>query len=149
MGTKKMKTDLDFEHQVWLQRGLCYYCDKEMSQDEGIVSPLPPSHVTRDHYIANSRGGKRIVASCHRCNNIKGDWGAERFRKVVRELLQNEAIEAAWHEQVPGLDATLRRAVFIERMKDKQREKPSIHRQRRIKREIIIFLRQVKKLGSR
>lgn len=138
--------DDKFERQLWLQRWLCYYCDKKMTLEEGVEQPFPPHHATRDHYIAESKGGKRIVASCQRCNNIKGDWGAERFKRVVRELLKNPHIDAAWHLEIPGLTSALRRAVFVERMKEKQREEPKWQRQQRINREIRLFLQQIKRL---
>jgi len=53
----------------------------------------PPEEATRDHYIAASRGGTKIVAACSRCNNLKADYGAERFTRIIRELLKNPAID--------------------------------------------------------
>jgi len=129
-----------------MQRWLCYYCQKQMTPAIDRSGRQTPDQATRDHYIAGSKGGRRIVACCDRCNNLKGDWGAERFTRLVRELLENPQIDAMWHANIVGLTAILRRIITIERWKEMQRKKPNHYRQTRINEEVRTTLRLIKAL---
>jgi hypothetical protein len=135
-----------FDNQLWLQRWLCYYCEKSMAIPSNGDGQSNPDQATRDHLIAKSKGGRRIVASCMRCNNLKGSLGAERFTRIVRKLLENPRINKVWHSDITGLTSVLYRVVRVEIWKEKQREKPTIRRQRKINKEIRAMLRLMPKL---
>ena len=61
------------------QKGKCYYCGKR----------IWGKSVTADHLIPKSKGGtdskENIVASCRRCNRLKGSLGEEFFKTVIHD----------------------------------------------------------------
>lgn len=135
-----------FDRQIWLQRGRCYFCDKVMKPPQPGDGRITPDQATRDHLVAQSKGGKYIVACCTRCNNLKGDNEAKRFKRIVKRLLENPEINAIWHQDVKGIQPILFRIIQIERWKEKQAKKPNEHRQQRIEREIALVVRLIRKL---
>ncbi len=67
---KKMKDAIRLSRSVLFYRehGKCFWCHTEL---------VSPTHVTKDHVIPTSRGGKNdfenVVASCKKCNAEKAD----------------------------------------------------------------------------
>jgi hypothetical protein len=65
-------SDADFEAVIIAQGYLCFYCGIPVCHD----SADPDCEVTKDHLLAESRGGVdfiwNIVAACLRCNRLKG-----------------------------------------------------------------------------
>jgi hypothetical protein len=137
----------DFEDQIWLQRWLCYYCEKPMAIASDGSGAQAPNQVTRDHYVAKSNRGTHVVAACRRCNGMKADdLNAEIFKWAVGQLLKNLDVSAAWHSYTPGMDKILFRMVRIEIWKEKQKEDCNIYRERRIKKETDTVLALIAKL---
>jgi hypothetical protein len=137
----------DFAEQVLLQHGLCFYCEKPMVAAEDGSGFQVPNQATRDHYIAQSNRGHRIVvAACRRCNGIKGHMNAETFKWAIDRLLLNPDINAAWHRDLPGMDRILFRIVRIEVWKEKQKKQYNRYREERIKTETAAVFTLVAKL---
>ncbi len=135
-----------FEHQLWVQRWLCYYCDKSMAIATDGTGKQTPDQASRDHYVAQSKGGRVVVAACVRCNNLKGDTDANQFKETVQQLLQNPHIDAIWHRDIDGLQSILARIIQVERWKEKQKNKPNHYRQQRIDKEIVTIVRLIRNL---
>lgn len=135
-----------FENQIWMQRGMCYYCSKLMFIAKTSEDCKKPACATRDHYRAESKGGRRIVASCMRCNYLKGDIDVKFFKRIVRTLLQAPPLSSVWHMEIEGLQPILFRTVRVVLWKEKQKKKPNPYRQIRIEKEIDTILRLLEKL---
>lgn len=63
----------------------CYYCGCEVIR--GLLTPGGKLHAqakTKDHIIPRSKGGRKTVTACNRCNNRKKSMSLEEFRKQER-----------------------------------------------------------------
>ena len=73
-----------------IQKGVCYYCQKE----------FPPKELTMDHIVPISRGGKsnkgNVVPACPSCNaNKKLHTPADMVLKELQEKEETEEEEAS------------------------------------------------------
>lgn len=62
----------------------CFYCDVMLFRNVHINAP---NFGTIDHFIPVSAGGKHagnIVASCRRCNQLKGSMVPEKTREEIQ-----------------------------------------------------------------
>lgn len=68
-------------------KGLCFYCDIQMTLERG-----KPETVTKDHVIPKCQGGLtnkfNIVAACQECNSLKADMSLSDFKLVLRNKKQ-------------------------------------------------------------
>jgi 5-methylcytosine-specific restriction endonuclease McrA len=51
----------------------CFYCGE----------PLNKFTRTRDHVVPKSKGGRKTVSCCKRCNILKADLSVEEFRLLL------------------------------------------------------------------
>lgn len=67
------------------QDWLCFYCQREMTEGEGIHRLN--TDVTVDHKTPVSKGGtdntENLVASCARCNNEKSDMDFDAYMRWI------------------------------------------------------------------
>ena len=65
----------------------CYYCNISVCitykrTKDGFYkksSKLFPDSITKDHKHPKSKGGKKTVVCCKKCNDSKGDMSAKEF----------------------------------------------------------------------
>src|ERR1019366_203520 len=65
----------------------CYYCGCEVI--DGLRTPKGHLHAqakTKDHIVPRTRGGRKTVTCCHRCNTRKGSLSIDEFRSKERPL---------------------------------------------------------------
>lgn len=67
----------------------CFYCREKVSKS---VPETHPKHLTKDHVIPKSKGGRQFVDCCYRCNQLKADMGLyewiEALPRDLRELVR-------------------------------------------------------------
>jgi hypothetical protein len=78
----------------------CTYCRREMV-------PYSNTHPTRDHVIPKSKGGRKTVWCCTKCNNAKGDMLPEEWQRFMQDFPD-------WWK-IAGREAAGRKAILARR----------------------------------
>lgn len=82
----------------------CTYCKRELVA-------YSATHPTRDHVMPKSKGGRKTVWCCFKCNNAKGDMLPAEWERFMRDFPN-------WWA-VPGREAKGRRVILAAREKPK------------------------------
>ena len=61
--------------------GNCYWCQRVLLAPERLAH----SSLTRDHIWPKSKGGRKTVKSCRKCNHLKGDLLPAQWHKLRRQ----------------------------------------------------------------
>lgn len=65
----------------------CTYCKREMIKKSMLAFGYVPDGLTetRDHVIPYSKGGRKTVPCCLRCNNLKGDMMPDVWERYMAD----------------------------------------------------------------
>ena len=102
------------------QNDRCCFCHLLMIPCTGI-HPLTPDTMTREHVIPVAYGGQdhdsNYLASCHRCNSLRGTLHFDLFAKIVQGLFTDDGFQEHWHTTDEFIVRLLRKAVGLEVMR--------------------------------
>ncbi len=84
------------------QNHRCCYCGHPVIFPKEINHHSKKRMATRDHVLAQARGGKNednLVIACLLCNNLRGDMDAIAFFNFMQKFFQrNPKIHENWHD---------------------------------------------------
>lgn len=99
------------------QNHRCVFCYTHMELHQG-GPVLTPKTMTREHTRPRSLGGSdhesNLVASCSRCNSLRGNLHAELFAAIVSNLHQDVEIKENWHSDIPIVTKLIRKIIKLE-----------------------------------
>ena len=101
------------------QDNKCVFCDCTMQYHNGEAH-LHPRAMTKEHIVPKAHGGNNeesnLVASCCRCNSLRGTIHYDLFVLIVRKLHKDADFQKYWHAKHPFIVKCLRIAVKLEVM---------------------------------
>ena len=101
------------------QDNKCVFCGCTMQYHNGEAH-LHPRAMTKEHIVPRAHGGpdkeSNYVASCNRCNSLRGTINFDFFTLIVAKLFKEKGFRKHWHSSDIFIQKCLRKAVQLEMM---------------------------------